>query len=158
SLSMTRTLLVGILLYFASVSHAAVTVSEPASGLSASVAEGGDYFIRVQNFDWSFEGSLPGPLQQIRKAIGSDGIGAYDEIDFAFVDNGTAKQGSIRTYRLKPAVLFTVQYLAAGTNSLSFPAFVHHPTDLHGLTNSGWQQHFDEVTTDGPLAEFDSNG
>ena len=149
--------LFALLLLGASVSHAAVTISEP-SGLSASVTERGVYFIEVPNTNWSFEGSLPGPLQQIQKAIGSDGIGSYDEIDFGFVDNGTPKQGSIRAYRVKPVVLFTVQYLTAGSNGTSFPSFARHPVNLHGLTNSGWQPHFDAVTTDGPLAEFDGNG
>jgi hypothetical protein len=154
---MSRTSFVIIFLLSASTAaKAATTISESTSGLTLALSTNGDYFIGIQNSDWSFSGNVPGPLQQLKQNTGTDGIGPYDEINFAFADGGTPKQAGIRVYQQKPAVVFTLSFLAAGENVHAFPTFDRHPEALYRLTNSGWQQHFDASTTDGPLVEFDS--
>src|SRR5579872_4768910 len=154
---MSRTSFVIIFLLSASTAaKAATTISESTSGLTLALSTNGDYFIGIQNSDWSFSGNVPGPLQQLKQNTGTDGIGPYDEINFAFSDGGTPKQAGIRVYQQKPVVVFTLSFLAAGENAHAFPTFIRHPAALYRLTNSGWQQHFDASTTDGPLVEFDS--
>ena len=138
-------------------SVSASTVSEPATGFTLTVSPEGKYLITIQNSSWVFGGNVPGPLQQLRQDSGTDGIGKYDEISFQFRDGIAVKQGGIRVYQQKPAILFTLTYLARGENSRTFPDLVYHPTGLFHMTNSGWEQHFNLSTTDGPLVEFDAN-
>ena len=154
---MTRTLSFITLVLLTSPEATAASVSEGASGISLSVSSDGGYFVGVRDSDWTFGGKVPGPLQQLQQTSGTDGAGKYEEINFAFMDAGTPKQGGIRVYQQKPVVLFTVRYLAAGENGNAFPILIRHPTGLYRLTSSGWQQHFDQSLTDGPLAEFDSS-
>jgi len=135
----------------------AATISEAASGLTLSVSPDGTYQINVPNSAWTFAGKVSGPPGQLQQGTGTDGVGAYDEITFQFADGGTAKQAGIRVYQQKPVVLFTLSYLAAGENSNAFPNLSSYPAGLYHLTSTGWEQHFDKSTTDGPLVGFDAD-
>src|SRR5215510_3452051 len=151
---MIRTLFPTALALLVSALADAATISESATGMAASVFPEGGYLINVQNRAWVFGGNIGRQLEKLSQDAGTDGIGKFDEITFQFVDGGTRRQGAVRLYRQKPAVLFTLAFLAAGENRGTFPDLIHYPADLYHLTNSGWQQHFDELTTDG-LLEFD---
>jgi hypothetical protein len=154
---MTRTLSFITLLVLASATAHAATVLEAASGISLTVSPRGIYFISIQDSDWTFGGNVPGPLQELQQASGADGIGKYDEINFAFVDAGTPKQAGIRVYQQRPVVLFALTFPAGGTTGVTFPTLIHYPGGLYHLTSTGWEPHFDEFTTDGALVAFDSN-
>src|ERR1051326_2862763 len=153
---MIRTLLLGAFAFLVPPLADAATISESATGMAASVFPDGEYLINVQSHAWVFGGAIGRQLEQVRQGAGTDGIGKYDEITFQFGDGGTPKRGAIRLYRQRPIVLFTLTFLAAGANRGTFPDLVRYPAELYHLTNTGWEQHFDERTTDGPLVEFDN--
>ncbi len=133
----------------------ATTISESATGMQASLYPDGTYVINVQDPAWTFGGGLSRPPQQVHQGTGTDGVGAYDEITFQFVD-GAPMQGGLRLYQQRSVVLFTLTLLAASGNSRIFPTLSSYPAGLHHLTNSGWQHYFDISETDGPLVEFDA--
>jgi hypothetical protein len=127
-------------------------------GFTLSISPDGAYSIAYQLSGWVFGGVANDPLQQLSRASGADRIGPYNEIVFQFAEGGTPKQAGIRLYLQKPVVLFTVRFLRAGNNHRAFPHLSSHPAGLYRLTNSGWEQHFNELETTGPLVEFDAEG
>lgn len=132
----------------------ATTVSEVSTGVTVSVSSRGNYLITTQDPAWAFGGAIPGTVEGVHVNTGTDRIGTYDEIAFQFVAEGP-RSGSIRAYQSKPIVLFSVTYLTAGQNTVTFPNLSTYPRDLHRLTYIGWDYFFDKSTTDGPLIEFD---
>jgi hypothetical protein len=145
-------------LLFASLSFAtaqAAAVWEPAVGTMLSISPTGVYYISVQDPAWMFGGNIGHPLENVRVAAGTDGIGEYDEISFQFQES-VQKEGAIRLYKQKRIVLFTLKLFAAGENYRTFPKLSYYPRGFYHLTNAGWMHRFDQSETDGPLVEFDS--
>jgi hypothetical protein len=134
--------------------HAA-TVWEHDTGITLSVSSSGAYFISVQQPAWTFGGNIGRQLENVRLGPGTDGIGAYDQITFQFVEGG-ARNGAIRVYQHKPIVVFTLELVAAGDNSRTFPSLSSYPRGLYHVISTGWDYLFDRTATEGPLVEFDS--
>ena len=74
------------LIMFADVS--AATVSEVATGVTASVFEDGTYLVSIQDPAWTFDGNVGLPLEHVSRGGGTDSIGAYDEIGFLYQEGG----------------------------------------------------------------------
>ncbi|HXH40202.1 MAG TPA: hypothetical protein VNN08_16350 [Thermoanaerobaculia bacterium] len=135
----------------------AETVHEPTTGITVTVEPNGHYSIQTADPVWSFSGSLPTPASALKIADGHDGIGDYHEISFTF---GTAREGSIRTYVNRSAVLFTDRHTAAAANDAGFPKLSVSPAAPWQLSFLGkWAAfHFDLSGPDGPWVSFDDAG
>ncbi|HSY48567.1 MAG TPA: hypothetical protein VLC46_07145 [Thermoanaerobaculia bacterium] len=135
----------------------AETVHEPSTGITITVDENGHYSILTTDPIWSFTGTLPTPASALRVADGHDGIGDYHEIAFTF---GTAREGSIRTYPGRSAILFTDRYTETAANDTAFPTLSVSPAAPHQLSFLGkWAAfHFDLSGPDGPWVSFDDAG
>jgi hypothetical protein len=135
----------------------AETVHEPAIGITMTVEQNGHYAIRTADPNWIFSGTLPTAASALKIADGHDGIGDYHEISFSF---GNAREGSIRTYPERAAVLFTDRYAAAAANESGFPKLSVSPEVPGRLSFSGkWSTfHFDLSGPEGPWVYFDDAG
>jgi hypothetical protein len=134
----------------------AETIHEDATGLTVTVEENGRYSITTRDPLWVFTGTLPATPSALKTTAGHDGIGDYDEITFNF---GT-REGSIRTYPGRAAVLFTDRYPTAAANSDGFPKLSVSPDVPGRLSFRGkWSQfHFDLSGAEGPWVYFDDAG
>jgi hypothetical protein len=135
----------------------AATVHETAVGITMTVEQDGSYSIRTADPNWNFSGKLPTPASDLKVTDGHDGIGDYHEISFTF-SNG--REGAIRTYPGRAAVLFTDHYAAAAANEFGFPKFSISPVAPFHLSFLGkWSAfHFDLSGPEGPWAYFDDAG
>jgi hypothetical protein len=133
------------------------TVHELTTGITMTVAQDGHYSIQTADPNWSFNGTLPTPASGLKTAQGHDGIGDYNEISFSF---GTNREGSIRTYAGRPAVLFTDRYTASATNDAGFPKLSVSPAVPWRMSFLGkWSTfQFDLSGPDGPWMYFDDAG
>ncbi|HEV2455367.1 MAG TPA: hypothetical protein VGY98_13970 [Verrucomicrobiae bacterium] len=95
-------------------------------------AGNGDYRVRQSHPAWSFNGGIGEPLTNLKSASGSDSLGAYDEISFAWTNGATPMDGSIRLYANSPVILFTETCDAATEMPPApFPSFTGTPRRLH---------------------------
>ncbi len=135
----------------------AETVHEPSTGITVTVEQNGHYSIQSSDPVWSFSGTLPAPASALKIADGHDGIGDFHEISFTF---GTAREGSIRTYPGRAAILFTDRYTSAATNGAGFPKLSVSPLVPGRLSFLGkWASFkFDLSGPDGPWVYFDDAG
>lgn len=135
------------------------TVSEPLTGITLRVDRAGQYSITAQNPDWTFAGDIGRPLMNLTLAAGTDTLGDYDEIIFQYVE-GVLRQAGIRTYRNKPAVLFTVKYFDAARNTEPFPKLSDYPRNPYDLSYEGifGIARFHHLSFDSPWISFDSGG
>jgi len=135
----------------------AETIHESSTGITITVEQDGHYSIQTADPAWTFSGSLPTPASALKIADGHDGIGDFHEISFTF---GTAREGSIRTYPKRSAVLFTDRYTATTTNDTAFPKLSVSPAAPWQLSFLGkWSTfHFDLSGPDGPWVSFDDTG
>jgi hypothetical protein len=135
----------------------AETIHEPAIGVTATVEQDGHYSIRTADPNWTFSGKLPTPASDLTTSEGRDGIGSYHEISFTF---GNAREGSIRTYATRAAVLFTDRYTATSANEGGFPKLSASPAVPWRLSFLGkWSTfHFDLSGPEGPWVYFDDAG
>ncbi|HEX7681073.1 MAG TPA: hypothetical protein VF713_23250, partial [Thermoanaerobaculia bacterium] len=134
----------------------AETVHEPTSGITVIVEQDGHYTIRTADPSWTFAGSLPTRASDLKTSAGHDGIGDFHEISFTF---GNAREGSIRTYPARAAVLFTDRHAEESPNVGGFPK-LEVPTVPFQLSFLGkWSTyHFDLSGPDGPWVNFDDAG
>jgi hypothetical protein len=134
----------------------AETVHEDSTGITVTVEENGHYSIRTADPLWVFTGTLPESPSALKTVAGHDGIGDYDEITFTF---GT-REGSIRTYPGRAAILFTDRYTTAAANGAGFPKLSVSPDVPGRLSFRGkWSQfQFDLSGNEGPWVYFDDAG
>ena len=135
----------------------AETVHEAIVGLTMTVEPDGHYTIQSADPNWTFNGTLPTPASGLKTSEGHDGIGDYHEISFTF---GNAREGSIRTYSGRAAVLFTDHYTEAAANEAGFPKFSVSPAVPWHLSFLGkWSAfRFDLSGPEGPWLYFDDAG
>jgi hypothetical protein len=135
----------------------AETVHEASVGITMTVDQDGRYSIQTADPNWSFTGKLPAPASKLAASEGHDGIGDYHEISFTF---GEGREGSIRTYEGRAAVLFTDRHTAASTNDGGFPKLSASPAAPWHLSFLGkWAAfNFDLSGAEGPWVNFDDAG
>jgi hypothetical protein len=131
----------------------AETIHEESTGITVTVEENGHYSIQTNDPVWVFTGTLPASPSALKTVAGHDGIGDYDEITFTF----GAREGSIRTYPGRAAVLFTDRYATAAANGPGFPKLSVSPDVPGRLSFRGkWSQfQFDLSGAEGPWVYFD---
>jgi hypothetical protein len=127
-----------------------------AIGLTLKVARDGSYSIQAQEPNWTFGGSIGQKLTQLRASSGEDGIGAYQEITFNYLNR--TRGGSIRAYEAEPIVLFNDTYWKAGENGEPFPQLSRYPAHLYHLGYAGRfaQYSFQTIAADSPRLYFDN--
>jgi hypothetical protein len=139
-------------------SHAPVGDAGPFGVVN--VDDQGNYSIVFEHPAWTFAGSLGVPATSIANGSGTDAIGAYHEVTFAFTDS-SAKTAGIRVYDQLPAAVLTENYVAATTNdSPPFPTFATYPGVAHHVTYSDTEfapVSFDTLTSDSPFVFFDDS-
>jgi hypothetical protein len=138
-------------------SASATALFEPSTGVRVTVNADGAYTIKTQNPAWMFGGDIGKPLSGLSIRRGSDEIGAYREIVFHYEEGG-AREATIRVYRGRPVVLFTIEYLQAAKNVAPFPELTEYPRNLYHLTYNGQfgLYSFDRFGSDSPWLLFDS--
>jgi hypothetical protein len=134
----------------------AETIHEQSTGVTITVEENGRYSIATADPNWVFAGTLPAHPSALKTIAGHDGIGDYDEITFTF----GSREGSIRTYPNRAAILFTDRYTTAAANADGFPKLTVSPEVPGRLSFRGkWSQfHFDLSGSEGPWVYFDDAG
>ena len=92
----------------------------------------GAYQIVCQDPDWTFAGKLPSASAPATQTDGSDALGPYRQVDFAWLDGALPMTGGIRAYQEKPLVQFFDTCGAATANAPApFPDFSGLPARLH---------------------------
>ncbi|MFC0542783.1 hypothetical protein [Kutzneria chonburiensis] len=131
-----------------------------ASGITASVAADGSYQLHTtQPAAWTFTGGVGHPVTSQSNASGSDAVGPYQEIDFAYTDS-VRRTASIRVYQNTPVVLFSATNTTSAANtgtpfpSLAAPALPYHES----FQDAAWSpyQFNGSVAHDSPLLTFDA--
>ncbi|MBV9069439.1 MAG: hypothetical protein JO093_18855 [Acidobacteria bacterium] len=153
---MLRALASTLLLFTIAEPLSAETIHEQSIGITVTVEENGHYAIRTADPNWVFTGTLPVAASGLKTLAGHDGIGDFDEITFTF----GAREGSIRTYPNRAAVLFTDRYTTDTANAEGFPKLSVSPEVPGRLSFRGkWSQfQFDLSGTEGPWVYFDDAG
>jgi hypothetical protein len=151
-----RALATTLLLFAIAAPLRAETIHEESTGITVTVEENGHYSIATDDPLWVFSGTLPVSPSALKTAAGHDGIGDFREITFTF---GT-REGSIRTYPGRAAVLFSDRYTVAAANGEGFPKLSVSPEVPGRLSFRGkWSQfHFDLSGSEGPWMYFDDAG
>jgi hypothetical protein len=151
-----RALAMTLLLFAIVAPLRAETIYEQSTGITVIVEENGHYSIQSADPIWVFTGTLPASASALKTLSGHDGIGDYHEITFTF---GT-REGSIRTYPNRAAILFTDRYTVASDNADGFPKLSVSPDVPGRLSFRGkWSQfHFDLSGAEGPWTYFDDSG
>ena len=108
-----------------SLAHAATLTVGP---LTATIEPSGKYQIVAANSQWTLAGKLPGPAAEIKIDGGSDRLGAFQQLAFAWKDSGCDLTGSIRLYERNGLVLFSDTLTQASVAPASaFPDFTEVP-------------------------------
>ena len=94
--------------------------------------DNGHYEIRQDNPAWEFGGSLGTRMENVVRNHGSDDLGDYAQISFAWKTEGTRMTGWIRLYEAHPLALFS-QTIGAASElpPAPFPSFTTLPGPLH---------------------------
>lgn len=104
---------------------------QSAAGVRAELTDAGHYTVNSSQPAWTFAGDLGSPAVDAQTSAGSDKIGAYHEITFAWQTNKKL-HGSIRVYDQKPVVLFRLMTKNAMPQlAAKFPDFSSIPARLH---------------------------
>ncbi|HVZ26125.1 MAG TPA: hypothetical protein VG842_08730 [Sediminibacterium sp.] len=92
----------------------------------------GSYSVVSKRFNWHFTGSIGHPMDSAKFLSGKDAVGDYWMIRFRWVDK-IAYRASIRWYKRKPIVLFTLNMPngSKGYSPVPFPDFTKLPTGLY---------------------------
>ena len=108
---------------------------------------------------WVFSGKLGQTPSNIVVNTGTDGVGAYSEIDFNYSQGGH-RTGGIRIYQNELTVLFKVDYVQAASNTAPFPNLTTYPQKLQHLAYQGTFGifTFSSLASDSPWVFFDSTG
>jgi hypothetical protein len=152
-------MLLGAALFLLSSDAAAASLREPATGITVSVGQDGAYSISTDNPPWTLGGTVGSTIANIQTSAGSDNLGAYQQISFAYID-GAPRLASIKLYEGRPVVLFGVSYPQLAPNSNPFPSFRTYPAALRHLSYDGqFASHsFDQLGATSPWAFFDAAG
>jgi hypothetical protein len=112
-------------------------------------------FAPAQN--WTFSGSLGTNAQSTHADSGTDNLGIYEEIAFAYTIQGTPRAAAIRLYPNRPVVLFFSIYNATAANAAPFPTISTYPSLPHLSFNGQFAiPDFKNLHPDSPWAFFDS--
>src|SRR5229473_3118289 len=135
------------------------TEADSSAGIDASLDSCGAYQIIVPSLSWTFGGNLGQTPTNIVVNTGSDGVGAYTEINFNYSQGGQ-RTGSIRVYQAELTVLFKVGYVQAASNLAPFPTLTTYPQKLKHLAYQGTFGlfTFSSLAADSPWVFFDSSG
>ena len=108
----------------------AATITDPNGGLSVSVDENGSYAVSSQPFGWAYAGQLPGEASNITTSRDADALGNYQQISFAWQEDGRPMTG---WFRLHGNVVLCAETCtqAADKPPGAFPAFTRLPANLH---------------------------
>ena len=87
----------------------AESVHSPGGWTLTVDAATGEYAVTTQTPAWTVGGTLPTPLEAVKTEHGTDAIGSFSAIAFAWHDGGR-RSGSIRIYDARPLALFSVKY------------------------------------------------
>lgn len=125
-----RWLICAISLVLAAPTSPAATLTEPNAGLSVSVEENRSYAVSSQRFGWTYAGQLPGEVYDIAISTNADALGDYQQISFAWQEDGRPMTGWFRLYGDR--VLCAETCLQATDKPPgAFPAFTRLPAKLH---------------------------
>jgi hypothetical protein len=132
----------------------------PPAGAQVSIDAGqGNYTIVFQHPAWTFGGTVGFPVAITGKSTGSDKLGSYGEIGFAYNDGEGPETASIRAYDNTPVVLFTVNYGGPSAHNIPrFPRLSTYPQIPHHLTYGEVEfapYSFTNLTADSPWVYFD---
>jgi len=135
------------------------TAIRSSSGIDASLDSCGAYQITEPSLAWTFGGNLGQIPTNLLVNMGTDGIGAYSEINFNYFQGGP-RTGFIRVYENELTVLFKIEYVQAANNSSPFPTFATYPQKLRHLAYQGafGLFTFGSLASDSPWVFFDSSG
>ena len=129
------------------------------SGVVVSLdAATGAYQIVTRAPAWTFAGTTGTALTGVKRGSGHDRIGDYDELTFRWTAT-VPLSGSIRSYKTRPAVLFSLTNAQAMANPQTpFPNFTTFPSNLHPMSYGDSvfsPHHFDLEQTSTPWVLFD---
>lgn len=97
----------------------------------------GRYEVTWQPTAWVLSGSLDVPLKNAALVKGSDRIGAFQEIGFAWVEKQSPRTGRIRLYDASALLQFTITCdEAQELPPAPFPNFTKLPQNLHIFSHS----------------------
>lgn len=94
--------------------------------------DNGQYEIRQENPAWEFGGALAVRFENVSRSHGSDALGDYAQITFAWQADGKPMSGWMRLYEANALALFSQTIGAASdTPPAPFPSFTKLPQPLH---------------------------
>ncbi len=97
-------------------------------------ADSGHYEVLRTDLGWRLEGELGGNAEPAKIRTGTDGAGAYREIDFVRA-GGTRFEGVIRLYDAKSVVWFRARYAGGCSgNGIEFPQLTLTGPDVHAFS------------------------
>lgn len=108
-------------------------ISSP-SGLTLRLdAADGHYALRAAAPGWTFAGMIGRPVTDVKVARGRDRLGAFQEMTFAWTEDGAPLAGGIRVYDAQPLALFTLTCATAREKppAAMLPDFTAFPAGLH---------------------------
>lgn len=117
-----------------------ICYSQNTSGILVKVDKNsGEYTISSTHMNWNFTGNTGHKLTRLDKIKGKDAAGIYTEIIFNW-SNKIRYKGTIKWYRNKPVVLFTLALPeGSDSNCEAFPSFKSFPQHMHKFS------YFDDV-------------
>lgn len=126
-------------------------------GINASVSANGTWSVVAPAQNWTFSGTVGANTQSAHADSGTDNLGNYQEIAFAYSILGAQRAASIRLYPDRPVVLFFSIYNSAAANAAPFPAISVYPSLPHLSFNGEFATpDFQGLHSDSPWAFFDS--
>jgi hypothetical protein len=128
--------------------------------LKVAIDPSGAYQIVDTPANWTLAGQLPGPVTGIKVAAGTDAVGKYQQLAFAWKDGERDLTGSIRLYEIGDLLLFADTLTqASATPASAFPDFTSVPAGWFDFSyrNSAFSgPQFDLGTTFSPWLFFDA--
>jgi hypothetical protein len=125
-------------------------------GTSVSMTSSGAWSLIVPGPAWRFAGSTGAAVHSLVATSGTDKLGTWQELSFAYTAASVARTGAIRAYSDRPLVLFSSAYHAATPNSNPFPVFSSFPMLRHvSFTGQFAQPDFEALVSNSPWAFFD---
>jgi hypothetical protein len=136
-----------------------IAISDPATGISASVTADGGFLVQTTDPQFSFGGELGGAPDQVTTREGEDLAGKYTQLLFRFAASGALREGGIRVYAGRPVVVFSERYLAEGANAGHFPRFTALPAMPHQFGFGTWAFGFGpgDIEPGSPWLFFDAD-
>ncbi|GAC1547241.1 MAG: hypothetical protein NVS2B7_22870 [Herpetosiphon sp.] len=133
-------------------------LTEISTGIGITVYSSGRYEVIADKHGWKFAGEIGQRLTNLATSTGADTIGSFQEIAFTYFSEAE-KRASIRTYAVKPIVLFTIEYAGNSPNDCIFPEFNRYPKTLLHATYNGLfgDLRFDSFGRGGPWLFFEAD-